>query len=109
MAKGYGGMDLNSLMAQAKKMQKQIAQAQEEASKEVVEISVGGGMVSVKANGAGEVVDIKISKEIIDPDDTDTLEDLILSGINEALRKSKSAMEEKISALTGGLNIPGIF
>ncbi len=109
MAKGYGGMDLNSLMAQAKKMQKQIAQAQEEASKEVVEISVGGGMVSVKANGAGEVVDIKISKEIIDPDDADTLEDLILSGINEALRKSKSAMEEKISALTGGLNIPGIF
>ncbi len=109
MAKGYGGMDLNSLMAQAKKMQKQIAQAQEEASKEVVEISVGGGMVSVKANGAGEVVDIKISKEIIDPDDVDTLEDLILSGINEALRKSKSAMEEKISALTGGLNIPGIF
>ena len=109
MAKGYGGMDLNSLMSQAKKMQKQIAKAQEEAAKEVVEVSVGGGMVSVKANGAGEVVDIKISKEIVDPEDIETMEDLILSGVNEAIRKSKSAMEEKISALTGGLNIPGMF
>ncbi len=109
MAKGFGGMDLNSLMAQAKKMQKEIAKAQEEAAKEVTEVSVGGGMVTVKANGAGEVVDIKLSKDIVDPDDIETLEDLVLSGVNEALRKSKAAMEEKISALTGGLNIPGMF
>ncbi len=109
MAKGYGGMDLNSLMAQAKKMQKELARVQEEAAKEVVEVSVGGGMVIVKANGAGDVVDIKISKEIVDPDDVETLEELVLSGVNEALRKAKEAMEEKASALTGGLNIPGLF
>ncbi|WP_025209694.1 YbaB/EbfC family nucleoid-associated protein [Hippea sp. KM1] len=109
MAKGFGGMDLNSLMAQAKKIQKQIAKAQEEAAKETVEVSVGGGMVSVSANGLGEIVNIKISKEIVDPDDIETLEDLILSGVNEAIRKAKQNMEEKISALTGGLNIPGMF
>jgi len=66
-------------------------------------------MVIVKANGAGDVVDIKISKEIVDPDDVETLEELVLSGVNEALRKAKEAMEEKVSALTGGLNIPGLF
>ncbi len=109
MAKNFGGMDLNSLMAQAKKIQKQIAEAQENAAKETVEVSVGGGMVTVKANGLGEIVNIKISKEIVDPEDIETLEDLILSGVNEAVRKAKEAMEEKISALTGGLNIPGMF
>ncbi len=109
MAKGFGGMDLNSLMAQAKKMQKEIARVQEEAAKDVVEVSVGGGMVTVKANGAGDVIDIKISKEIVDPEDIETLEELVLSGVNEALRKAKEAMEEKLSQLTGGLNIPGLF
>jgi DNA-binding YbaB/EbfC family protein len=109
MAKGMGGMDLNSLMAQAKKMQKEIAKAQEDAAKEITEVSVGGGMVSVKSNGAGEIVDIKLSKDIVDPDDIETLEDLILSGINEAIRKSKASMEEKLASLTGGLNIPGMF
>ncbi|AEA33563.1 YbaB/EbfC family nucleoid-associated protein [Hippea maritima] len=109
MAKGFGGMDLNSLMAQAKKIQKQIAKAQEEAAKETVEVSVGGGMVSVSANGLGEIVDIKISKEIVDPEDIETLEDLVLSGVNEAIRKAKQQMDEKIAALTGGLNIPGMF
>ncbi|WP_035588174.1 YbaB/EbfC family nucleoid-associated protein [Hippea jasoniae] len=109
MAKNFGGMDLNSLLNQAKKIQKQIAQAQEEAAKETVEVTVGGGMVTVEANGAGEVVNIKLSKEIVDPDDIETLEDLVLSGVNEAIRKAKEKMEEKISAITGGLNIPGMF
>ncbi len=109
MAKGFGGMDLNSLMSQAKKMQKEIAKAQEEAAKEITEVSVGGGMVNVKSNGAGEIVDIKLSKDIVDPEDIETLEDLILSGVNEAIRKSKSAVEEKLAALTGGMNIPGMF
>ncbi len=109
MAKGFGGMDMNSLMAQAKKMQKEVAKAQEEAGKEVVEVSVGGGMVSVKANGAMEVLDVKLSKEIVDPEDIETLEDLILSGVNEALRKAKASVEEKMAALTGGMNIPGMF
>ncbi|WP_022670542.1 YbaB/EbfC family nucleoid-associated protein [Hippea alviniae] len=108
-AKNFGGMDLNALMAQAKKIQQQIAKTQEEAAKETVEVSVGGGMVTVKANGLGEIVGIKISKEIVDPDDIETLEDLILSGVNEAVRKAKENMEAKISALTGGLNIPGMF
>ncbi len=106
---GFGGMDINTLMAQAKKMQKELQKAQEEIAKETVEVSVGGGVVTVKANGAGDVVDIKIDKEIVDPEDVETLEDLILSGVNEALRKSKEMMQEKISALTGGLNIPGLF
>ncbi len=109
MTKGFGGFDMNALMAQAKKMQKELAKAQEEAAQQISEASVGGGMVVVKANGAGEVVEIKISPEIVDPDDIETLEDLVLSGVNEALRKAKAAMEERLSALTGGLNIPGLF
>jgi len=109
MPKNFGGMDMNSLMAQAKKMQKELKKAQDEAAKEISEVSVGGGMVTVKASGSGEVVDIKISKEIVDPEDIETLEDLILSGVNEAIRKSKESMQEKVSSLTGGLNIPGMF
>ncbi len=109
MPKNFGGMDMNSLMTQAKKMQKELKKAQDEAAKEISEVSVGGGMVTVKANGSSEVIDIKISKEIVDPEDIETLEDLILSGVNEAIRKSKESMQNKVSSLTGGLNIPGMF
>lgn len=107
MAKGFGGFDMNSLMSQAKKMQKEIERIQQEAAKEITQVSVGGGMITVSANGEGEVVEIKISKELLS-DDVEMLEDLLLSGVNEAIRKAKEKVKEKISALTGGISIPGI-
>lgn len=107
MAKGFGGLDMGSLMSQAKKMQKEIERIQQEAAKEVTQVSVGGGMISVSANGEGEIVEIKISKELLS-DDIEMLEDLLLSGVNEAIRKAKEKVKEKMSALTGGLNIPGL-
>ncbi len=107
MAKGFGGFDMGSLMSQAKKMQKEIERIQQEAAKEITQVSVGGGMVSVSANGDGEIVEIKISKELLS-DDIDMLEDLLLSGVNEAIRKAKEKVKEKMSALTGGMNIPGL-
>ncbi|HHS48860.1 MAG TPA: YbaB/EbfC family nucleoid-associated protein, partial [Desulfurella acetivorans] len=74
---------------------------------EITQVSVGGGMITVSANGGGEVVEIKISKELLS-DDVEMLEDLLLSGVNEAIRKAKEKVREKMSALTGGISIPGI-
>lgn len=108
MTKGFGGFDMNSLMSQAKKMQKEIERIQQEAAKEVTQVSVGGGMVSVSANGDGEVIEIKVAKELLNPEEVEMLEDLLLSGVNEAIRKAKEKIKEKMSALTGGLNIPGL-
>lgn len=83
-------------------MQEELAKAQEAAAAEIVEASAGGGMVTVRANGAGEVVEIKIDPRAIDPDDPEILEDMLLAGINEALRSSRSLMESKMSGLIPG-------
>jgi len=83
-------------------MQEGLAKAQEEAASEIVEASAGGGMVTVKANGAGEVVEIKIDPRAIDADDPEILEDMVLAAVNEALRSSRSLMESKMSGLIPG-------
>jgi DNA-binding YbaB/EbfC family protein len=104
--------DMNKLMKQAQQMQQQVAQAQEEAASEVVEASAGGGMVSVKANGAGEVVGITIDPRAIDPDDPEMLADLVLAAVNEALRSANALMESKMQGMLpgglGGLGLPGL-
>ena len=94
-----GGFDINKLMQQAQQMQQDMAAAQEEVAKEVVEASAGGGMVTVKATGAGDVVEIKIDPKAIDPDDAEMLEDLVLAAVNEALRSGRNLMESKISGM----------
>ena len=108
MAKG--GFDMNKLMQQAQQMQADMARVQEEAANEVVESSAGGGMVTVKANGAGEVVEIKIDPRAIDPDDPEMLADLVMAAVNGALESAKSLMESKLSGMLppglGGL--PGL-
>ena len=80
--------DMNKLMQQAAQMQEQVQQMQEEAANEVAEASVGGGMVKVTANGAGQVLSIEISPDAIDPSDAEALADLVLAGVNEALRSA---------------------
>ena len=105
--------DMNKLMQQAAEMQEQVQKIQEQAAAETAEASAGGGMVKAKANGAGEVLSITISPEAIDPDDPEGLADLVLAGVNEALRAAHAQVEEKAQALMGqmglgGLGLPGL-
>jgi DNA-binding YbaB/EbfC family protein len=104
-------MDLNKLMKQAQEMQAQMAKAQEELKNETVEASAGGGMVTVKATGALEIVEIKIAPDAIDPDDPDLLADMVLAAVNEALRSAQSLVESKLGSAMGGLQglgLPGL-
>jgi hypothetical protein len=104
-------MDLNKMMKQVQEMQAQMAKAQEELAGETVEASAGGGMVQVKATGAGEIVEIKIAREAIDPDDPEMLEDLVLAAVNEALRNAQDLMQSKLGGAMGGLGglgLPGL-
>jgi nucleoid-associated protein EbfC len=94
--------DMNKMLREAQRMQEQLAKAQEEAKKEVVEASAGGGMITVKANGAGEVVDIKIDPRAIDPNDPELLADMVLAAVNEALRSAQDLMQSKMSGLLPG-------
>jgi DNA-binding YbaB/EbfC family protein len=95
-------MDMNKLMQQMQQMQEQMTQAQEELAGEIVEASAGGGMVTVKANGAMEIVEIKIDPKAIDPDDPDLLADMVLAATNEAIRSARSLMEQRLGGLAGG-------
>jgi nucleoid-associated protein EbfC len=98
--------DLNKLMQQASQMQEQMKEAQQELAKETVEASAGGGMVTVKATGAGEIIEVKIAKEAIDPDDAEMLEDMIVAAVNEALRSAESLAQSKLGGAMGGLELP---
>ncbi len=105
------GMDVNKMLQQVQQMQAEMAKAQEELANETVDASVGGGMVTVTANGAGEIVSVKIKPEAIDPDDPETLEDLVLAGVNEALRNAQELMQSRLGGALGGLGglgLPGL-
>ena len=105
-----GGFDMNKLLKQAQQMQAEMQQAQEQLADEIVEASAGGGMVTVKATGAGELKEIKIDPKAIDPDDPELLEDMVLAAVNEALRSAQSLAQKKMGAATGlgGLGLPGM-
>jgi len=104
--------DMNKLMQQAAEMQKQVEQMQADAEKETAESSVGGGMVKVTANGAGQVLSIVISPDAIDPSDAEGLADLVLAGVNEALRSASAKVEARAQQMQadmlGGLGLPGL-
>ncbi len=105
------GMDVNKMLQQVQQMQAEMAKAQEELAAQTVEASVGGGMVTVKASGAGEIVEIKIKPEAIDPDDPESLQDLVLAGVNEALRNAQDLMQSRLGGALGGLGglgLPGL-
>ena len=104
-------MDMNKMMKQVQEMQAQMARAQEELAAETVEASAGGGMVRVKATGAGEMIGVKIAPEAIDPDDPEMLEDLVLAAVNEALRNAQELMQSRLGGAMGGLGglgLPGM-
>ena len=104
-----GGKNMQDLMKKAKQMQQAMEKQQKELAETVMEATSGGGMVTVKMNGSGELLSIKIEPEAVDPDDVEMLEDLILAAINEVQTKVNEASNEMMQGLTGGMKIPGLF
>ncbi len=100
---------MNDLLRQAQVMQKKIAKAQEDLATKTVEATSGGGMVTVVVTGNQELQSIKIDPAAVDPNDVSMLEDLVLAGVNEAIKKSKEMVEVEMGGLTGGMKIPGLF
>lgn len=98
-------MNLNKLMKQAQKMQEQMAKTQAELEDKTVEVSAGGGKVMVVANGAGNVLSIKIDKTVVDPEDVEILEDMILSGVQQAISQGKELAGSEMEKITGGLGL----
>jgi nucleoid-associated protein EbfC len=101
-------MNINKLMKQAQKMQEQMSKAQAELEEKTVEVQAGGGKVTVVANGAGEVVSIKIAKEIVDPEDVEFLEEVVLSGVKQAIEQAKAIATSEMSKITGGMGVAGL-
>jgi len=102
-------MDMNEIMRQAQQMQQKMSQVQSELASKTVTASVGGGMVSVTLNGRNELLSLHIEKEVIRPEDRTMLQDLIISAVNEGIRKSRDMAQAEMRRITGGINIPGIF
>lgn len=102
---------MGDLMRQAQALQERMAKLQEEVGRKTVEGSAGGGMVTVVANGRQEVLSIKIDPEIVKGQDQEMLQDLIVAGVNDALKKAQAMMAEEMKSVTGGLglNIPGLM
>ncbi len=106
---GGGGMNMNSMLARAQKMQADMAAAQAEVEAAEVEAAAGGGAVTVRANGAKQILKVSISPEAVDPDDIEMLEDLITAAVNEALNKADELMKQKMGGITGGMDLGGMF
>ena len=104
MAKGLG-----NIMKQAQQMQAKIARIQQELEGKEVEATAGGGMVTARVNGKQELLELKIEKAVVDPEDVDMLQDLVLAAVNEAIKQSQEMIKEEMGKATGGMNIPGLF
>ena len=108
--KGLGGpQSMSGMMKQVQKMQEDMTALQSELEEREYEVSAGGGMVTVKINGKREILHIDIQPDIVDPDDIETLADVITAAVNEAIKKVDTTSESEMQKLTGGLNIPGIL
>lgn len=107
---GFGGgmpNNMNNLMKQAQKMQKKMQDMQDDLENQVFEAAAGGGAVKVTVTGKKEVTKVSIDPEVVDEDDVEMLEDLILAAVNEAMRTADEKVNQQMSSLTGGLNLPG--
>ncbi|WP_241147319.1 YbaB/EbfC family nucleoid-associated protein [Olsenella sp. An285] len=111
MARGYnmGGMNRNQMMAQARKMQEQLIAAQQKAATTEVSASAGGGAVKVTATGGMRLTSLTIDPDALDPEDVEMLQDMILAAVNDVLESAEQMASQQMSAITGGLNIPGLF
>jgi DNA-binding YbaB/EbfC family protein len=102
-------MNPANLQQQVMQLQEQMLEAQEALKEEQVSATAGGGVVTVVANGHQEVLSIAIDREVVDPEDVEILQDMVLAAVNEALERSRELAAERMGALTGGLNIPGLI
>ena len=101
--------DLGSLFKQAQEMQSKMAEVQRDLAEKTVEVSTGGGMVQIVANGVNEIISVHIDDELINMNDREVLEDLMTGAINEVHRKVKELAQEEMTRFTGGIKIPGLF
>ncbi len=109
MFNGMGNMgNMQGMMKKVQKMQAEMLKMQEELKTRTVETTVGGGALTIVANGKKEIESIKIKPEALDPDDVEMLQDMIVSGVNEALRKIDEMTEREMSKITGGMKLPGM-
>ncbi len=99
-------MNIQKMMKQAQKMQEQLAKTQAELAEKTVEVTAGGGKVTVVATGGGDVLSIKISKDAVDPNDVEFLEDLVLTGVKQAIEKGREMQQEEMGKITGGMGLP---
>jgi DNA-binding YbaB/EbfC family protein len=102
-------MDMSEIMRQAQDFQQKMSQVQNELADRVATASVGGGMVSVTVNGKNELISIQIEKEVINPEDQVMLQDLIVSAVNEGIKKAQDMAQTEMQKITGGMKIPGMF
>ena len=102
-------MDLSKIMQQAQQMQAGIQQKQAKLASEIIEGSAGNGKVTVKANGSGDVLEIKIDPSIVDPEDTEFLQELVLTGVQDAIRKANELTASEMGSLTGGMDLGGLL
>lgn len=111
LPKGMGGgsQNMQAMIRQAQKMQEDMTAKQEELDAREYDIQAGGGVVSVKINGKKEILAIDIKPEIVDPDDIETLSDILVAGINEAIKRVEDTNAAEMEKVTGGMNMPGIF
>lgn len=106
---GGGNHKMNTVLKQAQMMQEEMARVQGELEEKEIETTSGGGKVKVTMKGTKEITSLKIDPEIVDPDDTEMLEDLVLVAVNDAIHQIEKMLEEGMGSITGGLNLPGLF
>ena len=106
---GGGPQNMSAMIKQAQKMQEDMAALQADLDAREYDISAGGGMVEVKINGKKEVLSIHIKPEIVDPDDVETLEDIMVAAVNEAIKRVETTNESEMQKLTGSIGMPGLF
>ncbi len=104
-----GGMNMQNMMAQAQRMQQNMAKMQEEFEAREFEATAGGGVVKAVVSGEKKVKSITIAEEVVDPDDIETLQDLVIAAVNEALSTANAEYEQAMSRATGGMNLGGMF
>jgi DNA-binding YbaB/EbfC family protein len=106
---GGGPSNMQSMIKQAQKMQEDMAAMQQELEAREYSVSAGGGVVNIKINGKKEILSVKISPEVVDSDDVETLEDLITAAVNEAIKKVEADSAEEMQKITGSMGLPGMF
>ena len=111
LPKGMGGgpQNMSAMIRQAQKMQEDMAALQEDLDAREYEIKAGGGVVGVKINGKKEILGIDIQPEIVDPDDVETLSDILVAAVNEAIKRVENTNSDEMGKITGSMNMPGIF